>query len=112
VLTAFTLGLLNQRAWMRANFPAARSLLAIDILVHAAHSTLRKHPTSMKDLLNAIPFSEVGIRKQVTRLVKEGWLRIDRSSADKRIRILVAEDKLLAVLQRYSAQCALINSAA
>lgn len=97
---------------MRANFPAARSLLSIDILVHTADNTLRNNPTSMKDLLASIPFSEVGIRKQVTRLVKEGWLRIDHSSADKRIRILVAEDKLLAVLQRYSAQCALINSAA
>ena len=111
MLSAFTLGLLKQRAWMRANFPAARSLLAIDILVHTADNTLRKHPTSMKDLLGAIPFSEVGIRKQVTRLVKEGWLRIDHSSADKRIRILVAEEKLLAMLQKYEVQCALIEAA-
>jgi len=95
---------------MRANFPAARSLLAIDILIHTADSTLRKHPTSMKELLGAIPFSEVGIRKQVSRLVKEGWLRIDHSSTDKRIRILVAEEKLLAVLQRYSVQCAPIKT--
>lgn len=95
---------------MRVNFPAARSLLAIDILVHTTDSTLRKRPMSMKDLFCAIPFSEVGIRKQIKRLVKEGWMRIDLSNADKRVRILVAEDKLLAVLQKYEAHCELVDA--
>ena len=95
---------------MRVNFPAARSLLAIDILVHTADCTLRKCPMSMKNYFCTIPFSEVGIRKQIKRLVKEGWMRIDLSNADKRIRILVAEDKLLAVLQKYQAQCELVDA--
>ena len=112
LLNAFTQGLLSQRQWMHDNFPESESILAIDILVNVANNTLSNNPTPMKDLLGSIPFSEVGIRKQVTRLKKTGWLRIDRSALDQRIRVLVAEDKLLAMLQRYAAQCAPIKSAA
>ena len=112
LLKAFTQGLLAQRQWMHDNCPESESILAIDILVNVANNTLSNNPTPMKVLLGSIPFSEVGIRKQVTRLKKTGWLRIDRSALDQRIRVLVAEDKLLAMLQRYAAQCALIKSAA
>ena len=70
LLNAFTQGILSQRQWMHDNFPESESILAIDILVNVANNTLSNNPTPMKDLLGSIPFSEVGIRKQVTRLKK------------------------------------------
>ena len=105
LLNAFTLRLLAQRQWMHDNFPESESILAIDILVNVANNTLSNNPTAMKDLLGSIPFSEVGIRKQITRLKKTGWLRIDRSPLDQRIRVLVAEDKLLAMFANYEQEC-------
>ena len=102
---AFTQRLVAQRKWMHSNFPDSESILDIDILVNVANNTLSNNPTPMKDLLGSIPFSEVGIRKQVTRLKKTGWLRIDRSPLDHRIRVLVAEDKLLAMFANYEQEC-------
>ena len=102
---AFMRELLAKRRWMHDNFPESESILAIDILVNVTSSTLNNTPTAMKDLLGSLPFSEVGIRKQIQRLKKNGWVRIDRSPQDQRIRVLVAEDKLLELFAKYEEEC-------
>ena len=108
LLKQFSLNLLEQRTWMHNHFPGSESILAIDILLRTAHSTLSGTPLSIKKLLGTLPFSDVGIRRQVTLLEKNGWLRISASKKDRRIRILSAENKLLQLLSQYEAFCSAI----
>ena len=94
---------------MHNHFPGSESILAIDILCRTANSTLCGTSLSIKELLGTLPFSDVGIRRQVTILEKEGWLRISASKKDKRIRILAAENKLLRLLSQYEEFCSTVS---
>jgi hypothetical protein len=93
---------------MHNHFPGSESILAIDILFRTANSTLCGTSLSIKELLGTLPFSDVGIRRQVTILEEEGWLRTIASKKDKRLRILAAEDKLLRLLSKYEEFCSTI----
>ncbi len=109
LLKQFSSSLLEQRIWMHSHFPGSESILAIDILLRTANSTLSGTSLSIKKLLGTLPFSDVGIRRQVTLLEKNGWLRISSSKKDRRIRILVAENKLLRLLSQYEEFCSAIS---
>lgn len=82
--------------------PLEQSALAYDLLTLASHHTISGTPLSLKQLFLLLEYSEAGVRKQLRRCIKDGWLRLDGSTNDKRVRVVVAEPKLLQTLTDYA----------
>lgn len=94
--------LLRVRAWERAHLPLRDSIVALDIVALVGLHTVNNTPLSLKQLDLALPHSSSGIRKQLERLIEEGWLKLTTSTEDGRVRYVVAEKPLLLRLRRYS----------
>jgi hypothetical protein len=65
------------------------------------HQTIHGKPISLKHLFVSLNYSEAGIRKQLRRCIKEEWLRLDDSTLDRRVRLVIAEPKLVALFHEY-----------
>ena len=98
LLTAFQ----SRRHWVESRLPIRGSLIALDILILVAMHTLSGVQLNNKQLRASLPYSEMGIRKQLQRLIAERWLRVEPCAIDKRIRNLVAEAPLIAIMREFA----------
>ena len=89
--------------WMEQRLPLHGSMLAYHMLLLAAKGTLLNAPINNKQLVSTLNCSAMGVRKQLNRLVKAGWMRMDTDVRDKRVKLIMAQPKLLAVMNEYSA---------
>lgn len=58
------------------HLPVETSLLPLSILTITVQSHLEEKPLSIKALSNQLKWSTNGIRKQVSKLEKENWIKI------------------------------------
>lgn len=79
-----------------------RSALAYDLLALTAHHTVLGTPLSLKHLFALLNYSEAGVRKQMRRCISDGWISLESVSNDKRVRVVVAQPKLLLALKEYA----------
>jgi hypothetical protein len=101
-LQPITEAMLTVRDWEEENLPMERSALAYDLLAVTAHHTVVGTPLSLKHLFTLLNYSEAGVRKQLRRCINEGWISLQNVSTDKRVRVVVAQPKLLQALQGYA----------
>lgn len=101
LLQSVTTAILQVRSWEDANLPMEQSTLAFDLISLVTHQTIHGKPISLKHLFISLNYSEAGVRKQLRRCIKEQWLRLDDSSLDKRVRLVIAEPKLVALFHEY-----------
>lgn len=94
--------MLTVRYWEEENLPMEGSALAYDLLAVTAHHTVIGTPLSLKHLFTLLNYSEAGVRKQLRRCIRDGWIGLDRVSNDKRVRVVVAKPKLLLALLEYA----------
>lgn len=100
-LQPVTTAILQVRSWEDANLPMEQSTLAFDLISLVTHQTIHGKPISLKHLFISLNYSEAGIRKQLRRCIKEQWLRLDGSTSDGRVRLVIAEPKLVALFHKY-----------
>ena len=91
------------RAWEKAHLPIEQSALALDLFLVIAYNTLCDRPLTLKLLFCSIDFSEAGIRKHLRRMLAEGWCALEGAPHDRRLRLVVAQPKMLEALADYVA---------
>jgi hypothetical protein len=101
-LQPITEAMLTIRGWEEENLPMERSALAYDLLAVTAHHTVGGTPLSLKHLFTLLNYSEAGVRKQLRRCIRDGWIGLESVSNDKRVRVVVAQPKLLLALKDYA----------
>jgi len=101
-LQIITQELLTVREWEQANLPLVRNALAYDLIVSIAHHTVAGAPLSLKHLFILLNYSEAGVRKHLRYLIDDEWISLEGVSKDKRIRVVVANPKLLLSLKEYA----------
>ena len=101
-LKPLTEAMLIVRDWEEENLPMERSALAYDLLALTAHHTVVGTPLSLKHLFTLLNYSEAGVRKQMRRCMRDGWIGLESVSNDKRVRVVVAQPKLLMALKDYA----------
>jgi hypothetical protein len=101
-LIPITESVLKVRVWERNNLPIEQSQLALDLFLIISYHTLIEKPLTLKQLFHSIDFSEAGIRKQLRRLLKEEWCLLLGDEKDKRLKLVVAQTKMLLAMTEYS----------
>lgn len=101
-LIPITICVLRVREWERKNLPIEQSQLALDLFLIISYNTLIEKPLTLKQLFHSIDFSEAGIRKHLRRLLKEEWCQLEGNSKDKRLKLVVAQNKMLLALDEYA----------
>lgn len=101
-LLPITRSALRVREWERKNLPIEQSQLALDLFLMISYNTLLEKPLTLKQLFHSIEFSEAGIRKHLTRLLNDDWCVLISDKSDKRIKLVVAQSKMLVALSEYS----------
>ena len=101
-LAETTNAILLIRHWEEENLPLDGSKLVYDLLTLCVHYYASDVPLTIKHLnLLLSQYSQAGIRNQLRRCVRDGWLKIIASDSDKRSRLIVVEHKLLCSMQKY-----------
>jgi hypothetical protein len=101
-LIPITKSALKVREWERRNLPIEQSQLAPDLFLMIGYNTLVEKPLTLKLLFHSIDFSEAGIRKHLRRLLTDGWCCLIGDVKDKRLKLVVAQPKMLMALDEYS----------
>ncbi len=99
-----TSALIAMKTWEKTNLPQSQSTLAFEIFILIAHFTVCEKPLTLHQLFYSLEYSETGIRKQLAKLVEEGFCLIVSGSKDKRLKYVLASDRMLAVLDHYAIQ--------
>ena len=82
--------------------PVEHSQLALELILIISLNTLIGKPLSLKLLFNSVEFSEAGIRKSLRKLLAEDWCQLISDVKDKRLKLIVAQPKMLVALADYS----------
>ena len=82
--------------------PVEHSQLALELILIISLNTLIGKPLSLKLLFNSVEFSEAGIRKSLRKLLAEDWCHLISDVKDKRLKLVVAQPKMLFALAEYS----------
>ncbi len=88
--------------WVQKNIPNGHSGLALELFLLISTSTLKQQPLSLKTIFNSLSYSEAGIRKQLRNLFDGDWISTKESKNDKRVRYIIAKEKMLFTLVEYS----------
>jgi hypothetical protein len=97
-----TSALLAVREWEKLNFPSSQSILAYEIFVLIVHHTVCEKPLTLHQLFYSVDYSETGIRKQLMTLIDDGWCCLVGGHQDKRLKHVVAKEKMIQVLDNYA----------
>ena len=88
--------------WKNSNLHLQKSTLALNLLVLIAHHSFHSLPLSCKGCYSTLNFSDVAIRKQLLRYANEGWIHIEQSGEDRRVRLVTALPKLTTAMNDYA----------
>lgn len=101
-LVPITERVMNVREWEKKNLPIEQSQLALDLFLIISYNTIIEKPLTLKTLFHSIDFSEAGIRKHLRRLLTEEWCHLVGDDRDKRLKLVVAQPKMLSALSNYT----------
>lgn len=71
------------------HLPLGGSLVAYELLLNLYLHHSRGEEVTIKALFASIPYSDMGIRYHLRKLINEGWLELKTAQHDKRTRICV-----------------------
>jgi DNA-binding MarR family transcriptional regulator len=91
------------REWEDAYLPIYGSLLGRDLIFVLAQFELEQRRFTLKELYCSLPYSENAIRMHLKRLLRDGWIALGCSGADRRVRCVVPTGKLERALLEYMA---------
>jgi hypothetical protein len=74
--------------------PIGQSFIAYDILLLVIHSHISKQNLTLKNLFASIPYSVMGARHHLRRLVGDGWIELVVDNKDNRVKICRPTEKL------------------
>ncbi|MCD8504656.1 MAG: hypothetical protein LRY56_02845 [Burkholderiaceae bacterium] len=75
------------------HLPLGGSLIAYKLLLNLYLSQLRGEEPTVKSLFASIPYSDMGIRYHVRKLLSDGWMELKPSPVDKRTKVCVPTAK-------------------
>ena len=93
---------LRIQVWAKKHLPIENSQLALQLILIISYNTMIKKPLTLKLLFHSVDFSEAGIRKQLRKLLVEDWCCLVEDVKDKRLKLVVAQPKMLNALSEYS----------
>lgn len=93
---------LRIQVWAKKNLPIENSQLALQLILIISYNTMIKKPLTLKLLFHSVDFSEAGVRKQLRKLLIEDWCCLVEDLKDKRLKLVVAQPKMLYALSEYS----------
>lgn len=93
---------LRIQVWAKKNLPIENSQLALQLILIISYNTMIKKPLTLKLLFHSVDFSEAGVRKQLRKLLIEDWCCLVEDLKDKRLKLVVAQPKMLYALTEYS----------
>lgn len=89
---------MSLRKASQGHLPCESSFIPFDILMLVALAHMKPEELSVKALFNSLPYSDMGIRYHLRQLVTDTWLEIHPSTSDKRRKLVIPSEKLLARL--------------
>ena len=95
-----TASLLAIKDWEKTNLPSTDSGLSHHIFLLIAHHSLSGNHLTLNQLYFSINYSVTGIRKQLFRLIKNEWCYLEASNVDKRVKFIVASEKMILLFER------------
>jgi DNA-binding MarR family transcriptional regulator len=96
--TALVAELLQQTSDISTtHLPLGGSLIAFKLLLNLYMSQQRGEEPSVKSLFASIPYSDMGIRYHLRKLMDDGWMELKPSATDKRTKVCVPTAKFDAV---------------
>jgi DNA-binding MarR family transcriptional regulator len=69
------------------------SLIAYKLLLNLYFCQLRNELPTVKSLFASIPYSDMGIRYHLRKLLDDGWIELKQAAEDKRTKICVPTAK-------------------
>jgi DNA-binding MarR family transcriptional regulator len=84
--------------WIQDHLPFGPYPIVSQAAYTVAIWTVDGNPISVKGLVGSLGCSVAGVRKPLQRLLKEGWVVIERDKSDQRVRRVIATGKLLSTL--------------
>ena len=75
------------------HLPLGGSLIAYRLLLNLYLIQLQGESPTVKSLFATIPFSDMGIRYHLRRLLDAGWMELKPSETDKRTKVCVPTEK-------------------
>lgn len=89
-------GILNQANNISAAaLPLGGSIIAYEILLKVYLCQLQNQTTPLKSLFAIIPYSQMGIRFHLRKLLDDGWIQLTSSDQDRRTKICIPTEKLM-----------------
>ena len=75
--------------------PLGGSIIAYELMLKLYFSHLQNKPITIKALFSSIPYSDMGIRYHLNKLVENGWIQLEFSEVDRRTKICMPTEKLI-----------------
>lgn len=94
-LDDLVLQLVKLRDLTSKNLPIGHSFIPYDILLAVMQAYIANDPLSVKALFAALPYSNMGLRHHLRRLIASEWVQLVPSSKDKRGKGLIPTSKLI-----------------
>jgi len=82
------------RALCIKHLDISQSVIPYDILTVVYQAELSGNSITVKELLLKLPFSDMGIRYHLKKLIADDWIEIVPTTGDKRRRIIKSREKL------------------
>ena len=102
-LSSFLEELVRTQRFEQERLPIERSMLCRELILLIALHTLKDRPLIVKALFHSVEYSELGARKHLRRLLKDGWCVLVPAKDDSRKRYVVAAEKMLELFRNYYA---------
>lgn len=83
------------RALCIKHLQISQSIIPYDILTAVFQADLSGNPITVKELLLKLPFSVMGIRYHLNKLIVEEWIELVGATGDKRRKIIKPREKLI-----------------
>lgn len=98
-------GLFQLRDWESVNLPLCSSSIGQSVFRYIAKSHLAGHTPTVKELVHDLPeHSRAGIRLQLRKLERDGWILLTNGVSDARNRHISSTEKLDKLLGQYQTQ--------
>jgi DNA-binding MarR family transcriptional regulator len=69
-------------------------MISYDILIIVINAELEEKQLPVKSLLVELPYSVMGIRLHLKKLIKDKWLALEKNESDRRFKNVKPTDKL------------------
>jgi hypothetical protein len=92
---------LEARRWEKRNIPFASPQIALDIALYATAARLEGQPIASKTVHLTVGYSADRVREVLMELERGGWISKLPHRRDRRIRLIEATDKLVALMLRF-----------